>query len=133
MARATADPVLLRTGVSIALRAIAYLADGIEEPDRALEWCVNVGYLRYIEREVVAVTPEGERVVYAWWTLWQAERKDGTNLGRSGRPLIHLPNGSTIDVGKAKETLPQEYLPPADFTPDAPMPPIQNSDPGDET
>ena len=79
------DPVLRDTGIVIALRAMAKLADGRDDPDAAIEWAVNVGYLKPDpnDRERMLLTQKGGQAVWLYWKAW-AENREESRQRRHG-------------------------------------------------
>lgn len=82
------DPFLLRVGVTKAIRGTFESVTGKDDPEAALEWAVNLGWLvpHPEDRESVILTPQGEQIVWRWWKAYMEGRE-------RSRGAIILPGG----------------------------------------
>lgn len=69
------DPMLTRLGVVKAIRGTFQSVTGIDDPDAALEWAMNLGWLKHgVDRETLILTPEGEVFVWKFWKAYEEGR-----------------------------------------------------------
>lgn len=75
------DPFLTRIGVAKAIRGTFQSVTGSDDPDAALEWAVNLGWLVVgQDRETLTLTPEGEVFVWKFWRAYM----EGRGRARAG-------------------------------------------------
>lgn len=76
-----ADPLLTKMGVAVAIRRMAAQLNGCDDPQAALEWAVNVGWLARSAnaRDELVLTREGEAAVYTFWKAYSEARDVAMN------------------------------------------------------
>lgn len=69
------DPFLTRLGVAKAIRGTFQSVAGVDDPEAALEWAVNLGWLIVgDDRETLILTTEGELFVWKFWKAYMEGR-----------------------------------------------------------
>jgi len=100
------DDLLKQAGMARAIRDTARLAQGILDPEQALDWAVTVGYLvRGPERDQVTFTERGMALAYTYWKAiaesmavhaGELALSDTQLLTKTDNRQIHLPGGGSI-------------------------------------
>lgn len=87
--------LLTQVGAAKAILTLARV-DGVDDPERALEWALSKGLLdrHPLFRDQVCLTPQGEQIVWAFWRAYEYEQR-----ARRARRHLIVSDGTAPEGG----------------------------------